>query len=701
FEDAAAYYHAPARWHEAGRPFVNEYVHTTFARSEDPERCLGAIEALKAALARDKTLGEADLPPIESMVRNAFSKAWDREERVAPAKGTELSIDFGSSADARPGAKVLPTRTTFRVWAPNAASVNVVGSFNRWSATANPLIAEGDGMWSGSVEPNIADASTFAEAGEPHGMYRFVIRNRERRDELWRDDPYAAEMFTTKYIVKDEAIRNGVAMKEVEWTGKAFTPARDDLVIYQLHPASFGGAALQFDAIRAKLDHLQKLGINMIDLVVFGPGSAAAPLELQAREDERTAFDHAWGYETAFPFAVNTTAGGAAGFHRLVEEANARNIGVMLGLVCHRLGREGHDLWKFDGGGPAEHRDDGGIYYRGPRQSEEPPKDRLVPDFDLPEVRNFFVDNAARWMDERRLSGFHWVRPQLLVATSTDSREYSGVHILRAINKLTRAQELVSIAEDADDSPHDRGAELLDAGCELQWSQRFMQVLHANINVREDAQRDIASLASIIVTEPGLGTRRVLYSESYEEARKGRVPRMHPLDPWPNAPQLALLGAAMVLTAPGVPMLFQGQEFGDRSGFELVDGAVRPIDWTAATMNANLVEQHRQLIALRRNLGGVTQGLRGKGVEILSANNAERRIAFQRWDADADVAAPGNPVIVAANFSGAPCDFTFPAPSPGAWHFRFDTSARTPPVITATTALTVPLDGYGIAILSQ
>jgi 1,4-alpha-glucan branching enzyme len=701
FEDAAAYYHAPARWHEVGRPFVNEYVHAIFARSEDPERCLSAIDGLHAALARDKTLEAADLVPIESTVRKAFWKAWQREERPAPAKGAELPIDFGSPADARPGAKVLPARTTFRVWAPNASSVHVTGSFNHWSTTANPLIAEGDGMWAGAVEPSIAELSTYAEAGQPHGMYKFVIRNRDRREELWREDPYAAETFTTPFAPRNEAIRNAVATKDLEWSGKAYMPARDDLVLYQLHPASFGGPVRQFDAIRAKLDHLRDLGVNMLDVVVFGPGAASAPAELRAREDERTAFDHSWGYDTAFPFAVAGSAGGAEAFHRLVQEANARNIGVMLGLVCHRLGREGRDLWKFDGGRTEEHKDDGGIYYRGPRQSEEPPIDRLVPDFDLPEVRNFFVDNATRWMEERHVSGFHWTRPQLLVATSTDSREYSGVHILRAINTLVHAQELVSIAEDADDSPNERAAELLDAGCDLQWSQRFMQVLHANINVREDEQRDIGSLASVLASEPGLGTRRVLYSESYEEARKGRVPRMHPEDPWPHALQLALLGAAMVLTAPGVPMLFEGQEFGDRSGFELVDSVVRPVDWEAAEKNAHLVEWYRQLIALRRNLGGVTGGLRGDGAEILSADNTAKRIAFQRWDANAEASSTGNPVIVAANFSGAPCDFTFPAPSAGPWHFRFDTAGRMPSAIVATTTLTVPLEGYGIAILSQ
>ncbi len=158
---------------------------------------------------------------------------------------------------------------------------------------------------------------------------------------------------------------------------------------------------------------------------------------------------------------------------------------------------------------------------------------------------------------------------------------------------------------------------------------------------------------------------------------RSRVPSMiHPDDPeslW--ARKRALLGAAVVFTPPGIPMLFQGQELHETLPFH--DDT--PLRWERLDSHAGIVQVYRDLIRLRRNLDGVTPGLRGVGVRVIHLDNPLNLIAYVRWHADR----PDDPVLVVANFSAVDYDTEacpVPFPSPGAWycHFNSDSSRYAP-----------------------
>ena len=125
------------------------------------------------------------------------------------------------------------------------------------------------------------------------------------------------------------------------------------------------------------------------------------------------------------------------------------------------------------------------------------------------------------------------------------------------------------------------------------------------------------------------------------------------------------LGAALVFTAPGIPMIFQGQEFlEDRYFRDDVE-----LDWSKADRFEGILNLYRDLIRLRRNWFNNTRGLRGQGMNVHHRNDSDKLIAFHRWDQGG----PGDDVVVIANFANRGFDsYTIGFPRAGLWRVRFN-----------------------------
>src|SRR5262249_47888802 len=116
--------------------------------------------------------------------------------------------------------------------------------------------------------------------------------------------------------------------------------------------------------------------------------------------------------------------------------------------------------------------------------------------------------------------------------------------------------------------------------------------------------------------------------------------------------------------APGIPMLFQGQEFLEGGWFR--DDI--PLDWDMSREFRGIVRLYRDLIALRLDRRGVTRGLRGQNVRILRVDEERKLLGFRRWDRGG----PGADGVLVANFLHEPqhdCAIGFPADGP--WRVRF------------------------------
>ena len=162
---------------------------------------------------------------------------------------------------------------------------------------------------------------------------------------------------------------------------------------------------------------------------------------------------------------------------------------------------------------------------------------------------------------------------------------------------------------------------------------------------------------------------RVIYSESHDEVANGsaRVPQeVNPEDPkgW-YSQKRSTLAAAMVFTAPGIPMLFQGQEFLEGNYFR----DTVPVDWDQRDEFHGIVRLYRDLIRLRLNRDGFTRGLCGQFTQVYHLNDERKLLAYHRWDKGG----PADDVVVVANFLNEPQDsYVIGFPAAGTWKLRFN-----------------------------
>ena len=174
-----------------------------------------------------------------------------------------------------------------------------------------------------------------------------------------------------------------------------------------------------------------------------------------------------------------------------------------------------------------------------------------------------------------------------------------------------------------------------------------MHPVRAALIAPSDEARDLDAVADALLVDPADAFKRVIYTESHDEVANGssRVPEeIWPgyADSWPSRKRAAL-GAALVLTAPGIPMLFQGQELIEGSWFTDEE----PLDWSKRHRHAGLLQLHRDLIRLRRNGDDTTRGLRGPRITVHHRGHDGRVLAYHRWEAGG----PRDDVIVLANLS--------------------------------------------------
>ena len=567
-----------------------------------------------------------------------------------PAFPSSESPSGAAQPSPRPGMGALPSDsgTTFRVWAPHATAVSVVGTFNDWDTTRHPL-ARDDG---GAAETWSADVPE----ARPGDEYRFVLGT--AAGERYRIDPRARRLTNSvgNAIVYDAAA--------FAWGDADFRqPPWNDLVIYELHVGTFSegvhGRPGTLDGVRRRLPYLRDLGVGAIQLM--------PPFEF--------AGDRSWGYNTAYPFAVESTYGSPDDLKALVRDAHAAGIAVILDVVYNHLGPSDLDIWQFDGWSEAGK---GGIYFYEDERSTTPWGDTR-PDYGRSEVRAFLRDSAMQWLEEFRIDGLRWDATAWISSifgggNGGPDRIPDGWQFMAEVNaeiaeawpgRLTIAEDLRS--DRAIVTPSGEGG----AGFGAQWDGAFVHFVRTSLIAADDADRDITSVAGSIVANPVDAFKRVIYTESHDEDANGsaRVPE----EIWPGyadswaSKKRATLGSAIVLTSPGIPMLFQGQELVEGSWFDDEDG----LDWTLRHRHAGLLRLHRDLISLRRNSADVSRGLRGPHVTVQHVNLDAKVLGWHRW-LDGG---PRDDVVVLANFSATTYpDYHLGVPRKGRWRVRFNSA---------------------------
>ena len=564
-----------------------------------------------------------------------------------PAKKRDDAVQ---PAAAGMGAIPLERGVAFRVWAPNASAVSVIGTFNDWKPEAHPLVREESGNWYGVVP----------EATIGHA-YKYHLRNGEATFE--RNDPRVRKVENSAgngivWLPPADGARNE--------RGAFQAPTQDQLVIYELHVGSFnaekGKGPGTFASAIEKMGYLADLGINTIELMPVA----------------EFAGDFSWGYNPADPYAVESAYGGPEGLLEFVRVAHDHGIAVILDVVYNHFGPGDLALWQFDGW---NENGGGGIYFYNDWRAETP-WGATRPDYGRGEVRSYLRDNARMWIADYGLDGLRWDM-SLYVRTfrgnpgdpGDDAKD--GWGLCQWINNELRAEfpGVITIAEDLRDSewivkPTGAGG----GGFGAQWDAAFVHPVRAALITAADEGRDLDKVIGALKNcYDGDAFKRVVYSESHDEVANGKA-RL-PTEIAPNDPtgyparKRSALGAALVMTAPGIPMLFQGQEFLEDEWFR--DEV--PVDWAKLEKFAGLHALYRDLISLRRNLGGFSAGLSGQHIETHHVNHEAKVLGFHRWrDGGA-----GDDVIVIVNLSTQPVqDYAVGVPAAGLWRVRFNSDSR-------------------------
>jgi maltooligosyltrehalose trehalohydrolase len=410
-------------------------------------------------------------------------------------------------------------------------------------------------------------------------------------------------------------------------------------LIYELHVGTFTAEGT-FEAIIPRLDHLKRLGVTHVELMPVAdfPGKFG------------------WGYDGVCLFAPRHQYGGPDGLKSLVDACHARGLAVILDVVYNHLGPSGNYLSKF------------GPYFTD--QHHTPWGD--AHNFDGPysdEVRRYFCDNALMWLRDYHLDGLRLDAVHAIVDTSaTTFLEQLATEV--DVLKAHLGRHLILIAEsDLNDPRIVRPWEIGGFGIDAQWSDDFHHALHSVITGEKNGYYSdfgsMCDLATAFETSYVYTGRR----SKFRMKRHGRPPigltGHHFLGYVQNHDQLGnrakgdrlchlttlertKVAAALVLTAPFIPMLFQGEEFGSTSPFQyFADFADEPelakaisegrrkefgqfgwkpedvpepgspetferskIQWDEVERepHASLLEWHRRLIALRRKLPQLTDG---------------------------------------------------------------------------------------------
>lgn len=574
------------------------------------------------------------------------------------------------------GATLHRNGVEFCVWAPFAKKVSVVENF--YDNAGYEMQSDGNGYW-----------STFVEGAEAGLNYQYLIES--DNGIFRRNDPRA------RVLTAAEGGMSVVAANDFDWGDDLFVPVpKEEQIFYELHIGTFNrpdaSTVGTFESAIERLDYLASLGVNMIELM---------PVTTMAT-------DHGWGYSTSHIFSVEPSYGGRHGFMEFVKEAHLRGLGVILDIVYNHFSQT--DLWQFDGW---SENGRGGIYFYNDDRGDTPWGAR--PDYGRPEVRQFFLDNVVMWLSEYRLDGLRLdatIYMRNTLGNNDDPAHDIGDAWKLLGNMTTLAHRVnpgaIMTAEDCSVNEYiTKPVKQGGCGFDAQWGLNFPHGLREISGLGVPFPVDFAH--ELTYDYNGDCFQKIIFSDSHDTAANGGVRFNEAVTPGngesAKARQHILLTSTATLTAPGIPMLMQGQEFMEDGDFS----DWKALEWSKTDQFKGIVAAHQDLINLRLNQFGNTAGLMGRNTNIFHVNYDNNVYAYHRWDKGGR----GDDVYVILNFSGSDFpEYKLQVPVPGQWVVRFNSSwkgyssgsAESFVLIAETdndNTITVPLIAHSALILSQ
>lgn len=536
------------------------------------------------------------------------------------AQGTHY--DIYKKLGAHPSVENGKEGVFFAVWAPNAASVHVIGSFNDWNEESYPMEKLGPGGIYKLFIPGVGE----------NEFYKYLIRT-PAGEKLYKADPFA------NYA----ELRPGNASKtfdisKFKWSDDAWVADRqskdynkEPVAIYECHIGSWmkhpDGTEEGFYNYREFAErivpYLKEMHYTHIELM----GIAEYP------------FDGSWGYQVTGYYAPTSRYGNPADFMYLINALHRNKIGVILDWVPAHFATDAHGLGRFDGQCIFEHPD--------PRIGEHPDWGTKIFNYAKNEVRNFLIANVLYWIREYHIDGIRIDAVASMLYLDYSKQEgqwvpnkYGGNENLDAIEFFKHLNSVVhgaypgflTIAEESTAWPKVTG-KVEDDGLgfsfkwNMGWMHDFCEYMKLDPYFRKNNHYAMTFAMSYNNSE------NYILPLSHDEVvhlKCSMVNKMpgYPVDKYANL----RVGYGYMFGHAGKKLLFMGQEFGQEREWS----ETRELDWNLLGLEQNrgMQEYVKELLALYRKYPAMyTIDNDWAGFEWLNADDADRSTySFYRKD---------------------------------------------------------------------
>ena len=454
--------------------------------------------------------------------------------------------------------------TIFRVWAPNAAAVSVVGNFNRWDGRVHPMRSLGmSGIW-----------ELFIPQVSQNELYKFHIKT-QSGDILLKADPYQfyGELRPqTASIVRDI---NDYKWQDDNWQEQKKNASiyNRPMSIYEVHlgswrrdPADPERILTYREIADTLVPYVKKLGFTHIELMPV----MEHPL------------DESWGYQVTAPFSVTSRHGTPEEFKYMVDFCHQNDIGVILDWVPAHFPKDSHSIGRFDGTALYEHADE--------RQGAHPEWGTFIYNYGRNEVSNYLIANALFWLDQYHIDGLRVdaVASMLYLDYARKDGEwvpncYGGKENLDAIEFLKHLNSIVydqfpnaiMVAEESTSfygvsKPTNHGGLGFGFKWNMGWMNDILSYFTKDPVHRKYHHNNLTFSIMYAFSE------NFILPLSHDEVVHGKKSLLNkmPGDTWQKFANLRLLLATMWMH-PGKKLLFMGAEFGQWSEWY----CKRSLDW--------------------------------------------------------------------------------------------------------------------------
>jgi 1,4-alpha-glucan branching enzyme len=526
----------------------------------------------------------------------------------------------------------------FRVWAPNARHVSLMGTFNGWDKASLPMEPQGgSGIWERFV-PGLA-------RGE---VYKYHIESNHDGYQVDKADPYGFHHETpprTGSIVWDLNYTWG----DDEWIQKRGerNALSAPVSVYEVHLPSWrrvpeeGNRSLSYRELAPLLAaHVKELGFTHVELMPI----------------MEHPFLGSWGYQVTGYFAPTSRMGTPQDFMFLIDYLHQQDIGVLLDWVPAHFPNDTHALSFFDGTHLYEHAD--------PRLGFHPDWQSCIFNYGRHEVKSFLLSSALFWLDVYHADGLRvdGVASMLYRDYSRKAGEWlpneqggrenlEAIALLRHMNEAVYAAhpDVMTVAEESTSWPMvSRPVYIGGLGFGLKWDMGWMHdtlsyFAHETIH-RRYHQNELTFRAVYAFHE------NFMLPLSHDEVVHGKRSLINkmPGDEWQRFANLRLLYALM-FAQPGKKLLFMGSEIAqleewNHDGQLSWDQARAPLNAGVQQLLGHLNRTYVHEPALH------VRDVDSRGFEWIDAGDAEHSVlAFARRAEDET-----HPIVIACNFTPVP-----------------------------------------------